>query len=130
MEAIKELKKEFIKNKERFIQIGYNPQTEVYLYKRIFPGGAIVYEVFKRKINKRFNCVSYPGNNAFGYWALTFPKYEQARYHLNKCPLNEEKFYHIGVCLIVAKELENKYFINQFNFLGHETRNIFRSKKR
>ena len=37
MEAIKELKKEFIKNKERFIQIGYNPQTEVYLYKRIFP---------------------------------------------------------------------------------------------
>lgn len=53
MEAIKELKKEFIKNKERFIQIGYNPQTEVYLYKRIFPGGAIVYEVFKRKINKR-----------------------------------------------------------------------------
>lgn len=83
MEAIKELKKEFIKNKERFIQIGYNPQTEVYLYKRIFPGGAIVYEVFKRKINKRFNCVSYPGNNAFGYWALTFPKYEQARYYLD-----------------------------------------------
>lgn len=33
MEAIKELGKEFIKNKERFIQIGYNPQTEVYLYK-------------------------------------------------------------------------------------------------
>lgn len=52
MEAIKELGKEFIKNKERFIQIGYNPQTEVYLYKRIFPGGAIIYEVFKRKINK------------------------------------------------------------------------------
>ena len=75
MEAIKELKKEFIKNKERFIQIGYNPQTEVYLYKRIFPGGAIVYEVF--------NYVSYPGNNAFGYWALTFPKYEQARYYLD-----------------------------------------------
>ena len=45
MEAIKELKKEFIKNKERFIQIGYNPQTEVYLYKRIFPLLAIVYEV-------------------------------------------------------------------------------------
>ena len=66
MEAIKELGKEFIKNKER-----------------IFPGGAIIYEVFKRKINKRFNCVSYPGNNAFGYWALTFPKYEQARYYLD-----------------------------------------------
>ena len=28
MEAIKELKKEFIKNKERFIQIGYNPQLK------------------------------------------------------------------------------------------------------
>ena len=83
MEAIKELKKEFIKNKERFIQIGYNPQTEVYLYKRIFPGGAIDYEVFKRKINKRINCVSYPNNNAFGFWALTFPKDEQARYYLD-----------------------------------------------
>ena len=147
MEAIKELGKEFIKNKERFIQIGYNPQTEVSLYKRIFPGGAIIYEVFKRKINKRFNCVSYPGNNAFGYWALTFPKYEQARYYLDngfikpsyanfkknhssKRPSSEEKYYRIGVCLIVAKELENKYFINQFNFLSHETRNIFRSKKR
>ena len=65
MEAIKELGKEFIKNKERFIQIGYNPQTEVYLYKRIFPGGAIVYDVFKRKINNRFNYV------------------EQARYYLD-----------------------------------------------
>lgn len=60
MEAIKELKKEFIKNKERFIQIGYNPQTEVYLYKRIFPGGAIVYEVFKRKINKRLTMLAIP----------------------------------------------------------------------
>lgn len=38
MEVIKELEKEFIKNKDRFIQIGYNPKTEVYLYKRIFSG--------------------------------------------------------------------------------------------
>ena len=83
MEVIKELEKEFIKNKERIVQIGYNPQTKVYLYKRIFPRGAIVYEVFKRRINKRFNCISYSGDNAFGYWALTFPKYEQARYYLD-----------------------------------------------
>ena len=45
-------------------------------------------------------------------------------------PIKRGKVFQIGVCLIVAKELENKYFINQFNFLGHETRNIFRSKKR
>ncbi|MDH6343157.1 hypothetical protein M2480_001783 [Parabacteroides sp. PFB2-12] len=81
---IRELPKEFTKNKEVFTQIGYNPETQVYLYKRTFPRGAVVYEVFKRRINKRFNCVSYPGDEAFGFWALTFPKYEQAKAHMDK----------------------------------------------
>lgn len=78
MEPIKELEKEFTKNKEVFTQVGYNPETEVYIYKREFPRGAIVFEVFKRRVNRRFNCVSYPSNEAFGYWAMTFPKYETA----------------------------------------------------
>lgn len=29
------------------------------------------YEVFRRKENTRFGCMSYPGENAFGKWAWT-----------------------------------------------------------
>lgn len=36
------------------------------------------YEVFKRKINKRFNCESYPTSKSFGYWAWTYRKKEMA----------------------------------------------------
>lgn len=28
--------------------------------------GSLSYEVFKRKENKRFNCISYPTSNSFG----------------------------------------------------------------
>ena len=42
-------------------------------------GGRIYYEVFKRKINKRFAVVSYPGGEAFGNWAWTFAKLSDAR---------------------------------------------------
>ena len=31
------------------------------------------YEVFKRKINLQFNCVSYPGSKSFGVHAKTTP---------------------------------------------------------
>ncbi|KJF44284.1 hypothetical protein LH29_01860 [Draconibacterium sediminis] len=30
------------------------------------------YETFRRKINKRFGCISYPGSSSFGIWAWTF----------------------------------------------------------
>jgi hypothetical protein len=36
------------------------------------------YEVFERKINKRFNCESYPTAKAFGIWAWTFRSKEEA----------------------------------------------------
>jgi hypothetical protein len=38
------------------------------------------YEVFRRVENKRFNCVSYPGDEAFGKWAWTFTKKCEAAY--------------------------------------------------
>lgn len=38
----------------------------------------IHYEVFRRKINKRFNCESYPTAKAFGSWAYTFRDKEKA----------------------------------------------------
>lgn len=41
-----------------------------YIYK-VLDGGNLRYEVFKRKINSRFSCISYPSNNSFGIWAFT-----------------------------------------------------------
>jgi hypothetical protein len=41
-----------------------------YLYQRC--GDIICFEVFKRKVNKQFNCVSYPKSNSFGDWAWCF----------------------------------------------------------
>jgi hypothetical protein len=36
------------------------------------------YEVFRRKINKRFGSESYPSAKSFGYWAWTFKTKEKA----------------------------------------------------
>jgi hypothetical protein len=34
--------------------------------------GVIHYEVFQKKLNSRFGCVSYPTSKAFGIWAWTY----------------------------------------------------------
>ena len=36
------------------------------------------YEVFKKKLNHRFACVSYPSSKAFGIWAWTYMSLERA----------------------------------------------------
>jgi len=41
------------------------------------------YEVFRRKINKRFGSESYPTAKSFGYWAWTYKTKEQAILKLN-----------------------------------------------
>lgn len=38
----------------------------------------IHYEVFKRKENTMYNCISYPTNKAFGKWAWTCGTLERA----------------------------------------------------
>lgn len=85
---VRELQKEFTKNGEKFTQIAYNPDTQIYIYKREHPAGMVAYEVFKRKINKHFmmqgSYVAYPGDNAFGKWALYIVKYEDAVKHMDK----------------------------------------------
>jgi hypothetical protein len=48
-----------------------------YLYE-VKDGKLTHYEVFKRKENIRFNCVSYPKNNSFGVWAFTTRDYNRA----------------------------------------------------
>ena len=41
------------------------------------------YEVFHRKINKRFGCESYPTSKAFGIWAWTYRNRQWAIAKLN-----------------------------------------------
>ena len=48
-----------------------------YLY-RVDTGVSIHYEIFERKENTQFNCVSYPSNKAFGLWAKTTSNYNNA----------------------------------------------------
>ena len=45
--------------------------------------GSLSYEVFKRKENKRFDCISYPTSNSFGVWAWDCKSLERAEEILN-----------------------------------------------
>ncbi|MBC3759715.1 hypothetical protein H7U19_14980 [Hyunsoonleella sp. SJ7] len=47
-------------------------------------GANMYYEVFKRVINYRFNCVSYPRSKSFGIWAWTFMDLNSAREKFNE----------------------------------------------
>ena len=53
--------------------------------------GSLSYEVFKRKENKRFDCISYPTSNSFGIWAWDCKTLERAEEILNN--LNEKNLY-------------------------------------
>ena len=48
------------------------------------------YEVFYRKENKLYECVSYPSNKAFGLWAWTCGSLEKAEDILNGIDLRKE----------------------------------------
>jgi hypothetical protein len=52
---------------------------KAYIYELICKeSGQKSYEVFERKENTRFDCVSYPRSNVFGKWAWCFVKYKRA----------------------------------------------------
>lgn len=51
---------------------------KAYLYRKTINEGVIYYEVFKRKINRRFKSVSYPRSEHFSKWAWTYMDYKQA----------------------------------------------------
>tara|TARA_R110000744_G_scaffold148351_2_gene261415 strand:- start:23444 stop:23722 length:279 start_codon:yes stop_codon:yes gene_type:complete len=71
---MKELEKEFIgKGQVKGFLFTQIKKTEFgYIYK-VVDAGNLRYEVFKRKLNVRFECISYPSNKAFGIWAFTTP---------------------------------------------------------
>ena len=47
----------------------------------------IHYEIFKRKENAMYDCISYPSNKAFGVWAWTTPILERAETLLKEIDL-------------------------------------------
>ena len=49
-----------------------------FIYRVKTPFATIHYEVFERKTNSQYDCVSYPQSPAFGVWAWSFTNYEDA----------------------------------------------------
>lgn len=49
-----------------------------FLYELKDHEGNVHYEVFRRKENKQFNCISYPKSNSFGIWAWCTKDYKKA----------------------------------------------------
>lgn len=80
---MKELKKEFKGIGEvkgyNFKQLNKSPYAYIYQVENTTTK-ALHYEVFKRQINKRFNCVSYPKSKSFGLWAWTKSNLTDAEY--------------------------------------------------
>jgi len=72
MDKIILLKKEFVGRGEvkgfNFSQIS---KTNLGFLYEVDTNGSIYYEVFQKRINRRFACVSYPTSRAFGIWAWT-----------------------------------------------------------
>lgn len=83
METIKQLSEKFEGRGEvRGYKFRLTCKTKRAICYEVSLNGRIThFEVFLRKINKRFSCESYPSSKAFGIWAWTFKSQELA---LNK----------------------------------------------
>lgn len=74
---MKPLEIEFEKpNKGKFTQIYASKAGFCYLRRFV---GRKYFEVFRRKENSQWNCISYPGNESFGYWAWCYVDVEKAK---------------------------------------------------
>lgn len=76
---MKELQESFIGRGQvrgfKFTQIKKNDYAYIY---EVNSGSFPRYEVFHRKENSQFNCISYPSNKAFGIWAWSCKTLERA----------------------------------------------------
>jgi len=79
---MKELEIELTKNGFDYRQILKNDKA--YIYSQSLNGKIIAYEVFEHKVNEYYNCVSFPGNGAFGVWAWTYHNLENAKSKFNQ----------------------------------------------
>lgn len=68
MDNVKELEIVIIRGKKSYEQI--RKSERAYIYKVTDTGtDHVYYEVFERRFNRRFKCISYPTDKAFGNWA-------------------------------------------------------------
>ena len=88
---MKELEKEFIGRGEVrgfiFTQLIKNEYGYIY---QVSNNGNIYFEVFRRKENTQFNCISYPKSPAFGIWAWSKTTFEDAQNILNEITQQSE----------------------------------------
>lgn len=73
---MKELDK--IIKRRGFVYIQEFAGTSGYVYRQEFQNQVVGFEAFLRKENTQFNCVSFPGDNAFGIWAWTTKSLDRA----------------------------------------------------
>jgi hypothetical protein len=78
---IKELRKEFIGIGEvkGFLFKQIIKTYKGYIYEVKPPESRVHYEVFRHKINRRYNTVTYPSSPAFSLYAWTYSTYKEAR---------------------------------------------------
>lgn len=76
---MKELEREFVGKGQvkGFIFTQLKKSEYAYLY-RVNLENSHHFEVFKRKVNTQYNCVSYPSDKAFGIWAWTYKNIDKA----------------------------------------------------
>lgn len=105
---MRELKKEFIgKGQVRGFEFTQVKKTEFgYIYK-IDTKDSVLYEVFKRKVNNRYNCISYPSNKAFGVWAWTTNDINKAKSILEDIKIKKESFDFNDGSIVLGKEVTN-----------------------
>lgn len=53
-------------------------QTDKAFLYEVSSGGSKYYEVFLKRINHRYACISYPTSQGFGIWAWTYMNLESA----------------------------------------------------
>ena len=58
-----------------FTQLSQTDKAFIY---EVSSGDGKHYEVFKRVINRRYVCVSYPTSKGFGFWAWTYMSLDKA----------------------------------------------------
>jgi hypothetical protein len=68
--------------KRGFVYTQLFADTSGYVYRQDLNGVTVGFEAFLRKENTQFDCVSFPGDNAFGVWAWSCKTFDLAKGHL------------------------------------------------
>jgi len=105
---MKELEKEFVgKGQVRGFEFTQVKKTEFgYIYK-VDTKHNVMYEVFQKKENSRYNCISYPTNKAFGVWAWTYKSLDDALDKLEDIKTRKQSFDFNDGSITLGKECKN-----------------------